>query len=73
MDDEEDHKYRYFMLHRWDIIRAIRAEEEKQAIKKLNIKRQCVRWIKLCQTYLMLKNIHSQFTELLSARKLEMK
>ena len=58
------------MLHRWEIIRAIREHKEKQARKKLNIKRQCVRWIKLGLTYLMLRNIHSQFTELLSARKL---
>ena len=28
-EDEKEHKYRYFMLHKWDIIRAIREEQFK--------------------------------------------
>ena len=47
------------MLHRWDIIRAIREEEEKRARKRLNIKKQTIKWIKLGLTYLMLRSIHS--------------
>ena len=61
------------MLHRWDIIRAIREEEEKRARKRLNIKKQTIKWIKLGLTYLMLRNIHSQFNEHLEATKLKIK
>ena len=69
-DDALEHKYRYFMLHRWDLIKAIREEQEIRARKRLNIKRQATKWIKLGLTYLMLKTIHAQFEEHLGATKL---
>jgi len=69
-DDELEHKYRYFMLHRWDLIRQHREACESSAKKRLNIKKQTTKWIKLGLTYLMLKTIHAKFAVHLGEVKL---
>ena len=61
------------MLHKWDIIRAIREEQFKQARKKLNKMERSIKWIKLGYTVYILKQIHAKFDAHLTESKLNIK
>lgn len=40
LDDEFDHKMKYFKLHKWALIRQYREEKEEDARERLNIKKR---------------------------------
>ena len=61
LQDEFDHKMKYFKLHRWALIRHVREEKTKEALVRLEIKNRVRNWIQQAMTFEYIKEIHRKY------------
>jgi len=61
LDEEFDHKIKYFKLYRWDLIRQFRFEKQEEKEALLKIMYRTKQLIIRAQTYGILKRIFAVF------------
>lgn len=54
----EDHKFKYFQLHKWNILKSIRKDMEIQAEKTKEQRRRTTTWVQKCLTYHVIKQTY---------------
>lgn len=53
--DAEDHKFKYFQLHKWDILKHIKEDMRLHALETKKQRIRTTNWVKYCLTYLVLR------------------
>lgn len=62
-DMERDRRFKFHMLRKWDYIRDHRDREYEEARQKKAVKERNTQFIKLGQTYLLLRDLFTKFAE----------
>ena len=59
--DVEDHKFKYFQLHKWHILKHIKEDMKLRALEKKRQRIRTTTWAKYSLTYLIMKRIYEEF------------
>ena len=59
--DVEDHKFKYFQLHKWHILKHIKEDMKLQALETKRQRLRTTTWLKYSLAYHVMKRIYEQF------------